>query len=780
MSENSCKRKYIIIFWSLFALPFLILALMITLVATGRFGYMPDFKELENPQRNIASELITADNKVLGNYYNENRTFVRYEDLSPYLEQALVATEDIRFYNHSGIDGRSLIRVALKTILMGQSSAGGGSTITQQLAKNLFPRDTTLQSRRIAQKLNLVRNKFKEWVTAVKLERNYTKKEILLMYYNTVPFGHLSFGIKSASHTFFNKTPDSLTIEEAAVLVGLLKAPTRYSPVLNPENAISRRNIVLGQMMKYKYITPEEFDSLTNMPINLDYRVQDHNVGHGTYFREYLRIILTAKKPERKMYRSYKSYQEDSIDWVTNPLFGWCNKNIKPDGTPYDLYRDGLKIYTPVNYTMQKYAEEAVKEHLGGYLQDLFFREMKGYSKAPFSKELTKKEIDKIMQGAVQSSDRYRLLRLRGISKDSIMEVFNTPAEMKVFSWEGEKDTVMTPLDSIKYIKHFLHAGFIALNPINGEIKAYVGGINFRIFKYDHVKIGRRQVGSTIKPFLYTLAYQEGYKPCDKVPNVPVIFQVNDSTWSPRNAGLEEYEGKMVTLKWGLANSVNYISAWVMKQFNPQSVIKIMRDMGVESYIDPVPSMVLGTPDISLYEIVSAYGTFANKGIHTSPLFVKRIEDKNGNVISTFKPQKAEVINEVTAYLMIESLKTVVDQGTAGRLRYVYEFENEIAGKTGTTQNYSDGWFVGITPDLVGGAWVGGKQRSIHFDSNLGYGSNMALPIYGIFMKKVLSDSTLNVSKEPFERPDGFNVNLDCDEPDIGGSSDDYDIFSPY
>ncbi len=761
------KKFYIRLFWTLFALPFVTLFVIFLLISQEAFGPMPTFEDLENPENNLASQVYSEDGKLLGKYYYQNRSYVDFKEVSSNLVNALIATEDIRFYDHSGIDARGLARVFFKTLLMGRSS-GGGSTITQQLAKNLFPRDTTTYDTQIAYATNLVLAKFKEWITAVKLERNYTKKEILVMYLNTVPFGGQTYGIKSAAKTYFNTHPDSLRVEEAATLIGLLKAPTRYSPVLHPDRSRQRRNIVLHQMNKYDFLSQAQYDSLSSMPLGISYEVQDHNVGPATYFRSHIRTLLTREKPEKANYGTYESYRKDSINWANNPLYGWCNKHKKPDGSNYDLYRDGLKIYTTINSKMQQYAEKAVREHLGRDLQPTFFERKKRSSNGPFSNDLSQEEVGRIMNRAMKRTHRYYVLNRQGLPEDSIKESFHEPHKMKVFSWNGLKDTVMTPMDSIRYYKYFLRAGFMSMNPMNGHVKAYVGGPNFKYFKYDHVTQGARQIGSTIKPFLYTLAMQEGYSPCHKVPNVPRTFYINDSTWTPKNSGPSEKDYEMVTLKWGLTNSVNWISAWLVKQFNPQAIIDIMRKLGIESYIDPVPSIFLGTSDISLYEMVGAYSTYANKGVYIKPMFVTRIEDRNGNVLATFKPRQSEAISEQTAYLMVNLLKGVVKDGTGIRVRYKYGLKNAIGGKTGTTQNQSDGWFMGVTPNLVSGAWVGGEDRSIHFNNiRLGQGANMALPIWARYMKKVYSDSTLTpmVSKQDtFQPPASFDYILDCDK----------------
>lgn len=757
-------KFFVRLFWGIIIIPILLLTIIFSLIATGNLGEMPKFEDLENPKNNLASEVYSEDGKLLGNFYYENRSYVDFDELSPYLINALIATEDIRFHKHAGIDLRGLGRVLVYSILLGDRSSGGGSTITQQLAKNLFPRDTTTYNFAIARKVHLGIAKFKEWVTSVRLEKNYTKEEIIVMYFNTVPFGGNSYGIKSAAKTYFNVSPDSLKIQDAAVLVGLLKAPTRFNPARNPERSLLRRNIVLSQMNKYGYISNAEFDSLSLIPIELDYRVQDHNVGLATYFREYVRLTLNAYEPKPRNYFLHEDYQKDSIRWINDPLYGWCNKNRKPDSTSYNLYRDGLRIYTTINSKMQQYAEEAVVEHMGGDLQNDFNNEQKGNPNAPYYQELTRSELKDILELAMKRTERYRSLRRQGMSSDSIQYYFNTPVPMTVFSWKGEIDTIMSPMDSLIYYKFYLRGGFVSIDPHTGQIKAYVGGPDFKHFKYDMVTFGKRQVGSTIKPFLYTLAMQEGYSPCYRVPMVPTTFVVNDTTWTPKNSGPTDKEGQMVTLKWGLANSVNWISAWVMKQFNPESVIDVMQKMGVESSIDPVPSIFLGTSDITLLEVVSAYSTFSNKGVHAEPMFVTRIEDKNGNVLARFTSSKNEAISEQTAYLMTNLLQGVVREGTAARLRWRYELMNEIGGKTGTTQNHSDGWFVGVTPNLVSGAWVGGEDRSIHFKGiGLGQGGNTALPIFALYMQKIYNDSTLFVSQEDyFEKPLNFNIDLNC------------------
>jgi penicillin-binding protein 1A len=762
---NKSHRVYLISLWGLFVVPLLILVTIFTMIATGRMGFMPSFEDLENPQNNLASLVFSADGELLGPYYLQNRTYAEFDELSENIVNALLATEDIRFRSHSGIDARGLARVFVKSILLRQESSGGGSTITQQLAKNLFPRDTTVYRYGMMRHMNLGITKFKEWVTAVKLERNYTKDEIIVMYLNTVDFGSHSFGIKTASRTFFNTTPDSLKIEEAATLVGVLKAPTWFSPVRNPARSVARRNIVLRQLNRYNFITNKEFDSISALPITLNYQVQDHNIGPARHYREQLRRILTANEPQRQNYMSYARFREDSTEWAENPLFGWTNKNFKPDGSTYNLYRDGLRIHTTIDSRMQKYAEEALNEHLGKDLQIAFDRISRNYRRSPFSDDLTAEQAEQNMARSMRNTDRYRYLASAGVPRDSIIKVFNTPVPMTVFSWKGEIDTVMTPMDSIRYYKTFLRSGFMAMEPSSGHIKAYVGGPDFKHFKFDHVRLGKNQVGSIFKPFLYTLAMQEGFTPCAMAPNVSQSFEVNDSVWTPKNAGPTDFDGQMVTLKWGLANSVNNISAWLMKRFNPPALIEVVRKMGIHSPIDPVVSVFLGTSDISLYEMVGAFATYANKGVYNVPVMVTRIEDQHGNVLAEFRPRIEEAISEEAAYLMLNLLEAVVNEGTGRRLRGKYAFRGQMAGKTGTTQGYSDGWFTGIVPGLVGGAWTGGEDRGIRFNNiTHGQGANMALPIWALFMQKVYADKSLGISPDDrFEAPQGFSVNLNCD-----------------
>ncbi|MDX9903313.1 MAG: transglycosylase domain-containing protein [Bacteroidales bacterium] len=757
-------RKGITWFWVAVSAPAVLLVMLFILIAAGKLGPLPSFEELENPDNSLAAEVYSEDNVLLGKFYIQNRTWTDYEDISPYVVDALIATEDIRFYRHSGIDFRGLARVLVKTIILGQNT-GGGSTITQQLAKNLFlPRDLSNYPA-IVRGAKLVVAKFKEWQTAVRLERSYTKEEIITMYLNVFDFLYNAVGINSASRIYFNTTPDSLNIEQSAMLVGMLKNSIVYNPRRNEESALSRRNVVIGQMERYGYIAPDVADSVRTLPLGLDLREDSHNTGLATYFREYIRTTMIRYEPERNMFYSDDQYEDALWRWENDPLYGWCRKNQKPDGTNYNLYRDGLRIYTTLNSSMQGYAEEALREHLSKDLQPAFNKRAKGYRNPPYSNDLNSSQVKQLINRSVRQSDRYQNMRRAGIPEDSITLAFNTPIPMKLFSWDGERDTLMTPLDSIWYYKFFVRSSFMAMDPHTGHVKAYVGGPDFRYFKYDAVTQQKKQVGSTIKPFLYTLAMQDGYSPCFEVENIARSFDVNDSVWIPRSSGPTDYHGRMVTLKWGLAQSENYISAWLMKQFSPQAVVDLMHRMGIRSFIDPVFSIFLGTSDLSLEEMVGAYGTFANKGVYTRPLYVTRIEDRNGNVISTFSPYIDEVISEEDAFLMSSLLQGVVNSGTALRLRLTYRLNNQMGGKTGTTQNHSNGWYMGVMPDLVAGVWTGWEDQAIHFeDLSLGQGANMALPVVGLFLQKLFADEAFAAAAESvFEAPSNFYVELDCD-----------------
>ena len=750
--------KFFVIFWSVVLVGIIGVFVFFWLISAGKLGFMPTFEELENPNNRFASEVYFADGPIMNRYFEkENRKYIEYREIPQSVIDALIATEDVRFYDHSGVDVGGLFRVA-KGLLTANTSAGGGSTISQQLAKMLFPRESDLNV------FELAIRKFREWVIAVRLEKSYTKEEILTMYLNKYDFLNLAVGISSAADIYFQVPLDSLKVEQAAMLIGMAKNSSYYNPVRRPELTLNRRNVVLSQMYKYDKITREECDSLKKLPLGLNFKRVDHKEGLATYFREYLRLFMTANKPDRKRYRDLSQFRLDSVAWETNPLYGWCKKNVKVDGSHYDLYSDGLKIYTTLDSRMQKYAEEAVREHLSQDLQPLFDKEKVKKLRPPFSNDMTPAEIEEVLDRSIRQSERYRVLSKQGMSFDEIRKTFDQPLEMQVFTWNGIRDTVMTPLDSIKHYKSFFRSGFMVMQPQTGYIKAYVGGPDYRYFMYDMVSAGKRQVGSTIKPILYTLAMQEGLGPCDKVPNIPQTFILpTGEPWSAR--GGTKRQGEMVTLRWGLANSENNISAWVLKQFTPEAVAQMAHKMGITSFIDPVPSVFLGTAEITVKEMVAAYSIFANKGVYNSPLPVCRIEDKYGNVLQEFRPESREVITENTAYLMCNLLEGVVNSGTGVRLRYKYKLTNPMGGKTGTTQQHADGWFIGVTPDLVGGVWVGAEDRSIHFQNLAnGQGANMALPIWAKFLQKAYADSGLKMSGRPFDRPAGISKRLDCDE----------------
>lgn len=750
------RKKIIYALWTFLAVLIVVACFVFMAIAKGWIGYMPPVEELENPNYKFATEIISSDGKMLGTWSlsKENRIYVGYDELSPALVEALIATEDVRFNEHSGIDAKALMRAIVKRGIFMQKNAGGGSTISQQLSKQLYSPGAGNVLERLLQKPI-------EWVIAVKLERYYTKEEILSMYLNKFDFLNNAVGIKTASNTYFGKEPKDLNIEEAATLVGMCKNPSLFNPVRFNERSRGRRNVVLDQMRKAGYITDEECDSLRALPLTLKYSRVDHKEGLATYFREYLRGMMTAKKPDKNDYRSWQmqKYYEDSLAWENNPLYGWCNKNKKKDGSNYNIYTDGLKIYTTIDSRMQRYAEEAVEEHVGEYLQPRFFKEKQGRKTAPYTSMLTDVQVKDILRKAMRQTDRYRIMKEAGASEADIEKAFNTKQEMSVFTWEGEKDTIMTPMDSIKYYKHFLRAGFMSMDPLTGYVKAYVGGPDYRYFQYDMAMVGRRQVGSTIKPYLYALAMENGFSPCDETRNVEqTLIDENGKSWSPRNSTKSRY-GEMVTLKWGLANSNNWISAYLMSKLNPYSLVRLIHSFGVQNKdIQPTVSLCLGPCEISVGEMVSAYTAFANKGIRVAPLFVSRIEDSEGNVISTFTPQMDEVISEESAYKMLVMLRAVINEGTGGRVRR-YGVKADMGGKTGTTNRNSDGWFMGFTPSLVSGCWVGGEERDIHFDTMLnGQGASMALPVWTNYMNKVFGDKSLGYSEsETFKLPDGFD-----------------------
>lgn len=746
------RKTFVRILWGTLCAFIVFLAVSFTSIWFGWIGYMPDLEDLQNPISRYASQVYSVDGKILGTYNmnRENRVHVDYDGISPYLVQALVATEDERFYDHSGIDFIALTRAVVKRGILGQKSAGGGSTITQQLAKQLYSATAKSTLERLLQKPI-------EWVIAVKLERLYTKEEIITMYLNYFDFLHNAVGIKTAADVYFDKDPKNLTLTESATLIGLCKNPSYFNPVRYPERCTDRRNVVLGQMLKAGYLTNEEYQKAHDEPLALNFHRVDHKDGIATYFREFLRQYIMAQKPTLEDYPSWNRVQFtiDSLAWETDPLYGWCNKNHKKNGEPYNVYTDGLKIFTTIDSRMQKYAEEAVLKHVGNYLQPAFTKENRTKPNAPFTNALTAAEVKGILNRSIRQSERYRAMKEQGATENEIQKAFRTPVEMSVFTYHGDVDTVMTPLDSIRYIKSFLRSGFVSMDPHNGAVKAYVGGVDFTHFTYDMATQGRRQVGSTIKPFLYALSMSNGMSPCDVAPNV----QRSYGNWTPRNGSRSRY-GQMVTLKWGLAQSNNWISAYLMSRINPQDFLRILRDFGINTYgVYPSIVLCLGPNEASVCEMVSAYTTFANHGIHCSPMFVSKIEDNEGNVIATFQPRMNEVISEESAYKMLEMLKAVMDGGTGSRMRYKYKVECDMGGKTGTTNRNADAWFMGFTPSLVSGCWVGGEDRDIHFDSTrMGQGANMALPIWAYYMKKVFADRSLGYDpNEKFDIPEDFN-----------------------
>lgn len=761
-------KKVVKILWIFIALTALACVLIFFSIAKGWIGYMPPVEDLENPNYKFATEVLSDDGKVLGtySYSKENRVFVGYADLSPHIINALIATEDVRFADHSGIDAIALVRALVKRGILMQKNAGGGSTITQQLSKQLYSPSAGNIMERLFQKPI-------EWVIAVKLERYYTKEEILTMYLNKFDFLNNAVGVKTAAFTYFGCEPKELRPEEAATLVGMCKNPSLYNPIRYNERSRGRRNVVLDQMRKAGYISQAECDSLQTLPLKLKYNRVDHKEGLATYFREYLRGVLTAKKPDKSDYRGWQmqKFYEDSLDWENNPLYGWCEKNTKKDGSKYNLYTDGLKIYTTIDSRMQQYAEEAVTEHLKE-LQGYFFKEKKGAKKAPYTFRVTQQQVDEMLGRALRQSDRYRIMKKNGASEAEIKKAFNTPEEMTVFSWQGGKDTVMTPMDSIRYYKFFLRAGFMSMDPRNGYVKAYVGGPNYHYFQYDMAMVGRRQVGSTVKPFLYTLAMENGFSPCDEVRHVEyTLLDENGRAWTPRNTNKKRY-GEMVTVKWGLANSDNWITAYLMGKLNPYNLKRLIHTFGVRNHdIVPSVSLCLGPCEISVGEMVSAYTAFPNKGIRVAPLFVTRIEDNEGNVLATFTPEMQEVISASSAYKMLVMLRSVINEGTGGRVRRL-GVKADMGGKTGTTNYNADGWFMGFTPSLVSGCWVGGEDRDIHFDTMLhGQGASMALPIWSKYMVKVLGDKSLGYDeKETFQLPEGYDLCKDDGNLHEGGN----------
>ena len=763
------RKKFVLFLWALLFVVTLTVMGAFYAISEGWIGYMPPIEELQNPINRYATQVYSADGKLMGtwNYNKENRIMVDYAQLSPNLVKALVATEDARFYQHSGIDFIALGRAIIKRGIFGQKNAGGGSTITQQLAKQLYSSTAHSVMERVLQKPI-------EWVIAVKLERNYTKDEIITMYLNYFDFLHNAVGIKTAAATYFGKDPSNLTINEAATLVGLCKNPSYFNPVRNPERCRDRRNVVLMQMVKEDYLSEDDYRKYSAEPLALNFHVSDHKDGVAAYFRDFLRRYMMAKKPERSMYPSwnYLRYHIDSIYWEEDPLYGWCNKNRKKNGEPYNIYTDGLRVFTTIDSRMQKYAEQAIDEHVVKYLQPAFDNENRRKPTAPFTNALSPEQVKSILMRSVKQSERYRVMKEAGASEEEINRSFHTPTKMSVFTYHGEVDTTMTPIDSIRYIKSFLRCGFMSMEPKTGAVKAYVGGTNFVHFAYDMCMDGRRQVGSTIKPFLYSLAMENGFSPCDLAPNVQQTYMVAGRPWTPRNSGHARY-GEMVTLKWGLAQSNNWISAYLMSKLNPSAFVQLLHEYGIRNpEIHPSMALCLGPCEITVAEMVSAYTAFVNRGIRSAPLFVTRIEDNEGNVIAQFQPRVNEVISEECANKMLYMLKGVVDSGTARRLRFKYNLNGELAGKTGTTNNNSDAWFMGITPNLVSGCWVGAEDRDIHFDSMaMGQGATMALPIFALYMQRVYKDSQLGISESAvFNTPEGFNP---CSEGEVSETVND-------
>ena len=740
--KKDITRWIVIALWALFVAVSVGVYCLFNAISKGRIGYMPPIEELQNPKDKLASEIYSADMVPIGRYYHEqgNRISIDYDQISQPMIDALLATEDVRFYEHSGVDFKALLRAVVKRGVLRQKSAGGGSTITQQLAKLLYSPTAGNVKERLFQKPI-------EWVIAVQLEYFYTKEEIVNMYLNKFDFLFEAVGLQSAATIYFGKTPKELTVEEAAVLVGMCKNPRLYNPILYPDRSLERRNVVLDQMYKAGYLSLAERDSIQALPIETHFTRISHEAGIAPYFREHIRQMMTAREPDRKNYRGWQRQQfvDDSIAWATNPLYGWCRKNRKADGSPYNLYTDGLKIYTTIDTRMQAYAEAAVAEHLGGHLQPRFEEEKRNSPYGPFTEDLTPDEVEAIMNRAKEQSERYRVLKANDATDEEIELSFSTPVPMRLFSWKGPLDTTMTPMDSIRYCKTLLRTGMMSVDTRSGHVKAYVGGIDYRNFKFDMVSDSRRQVGSTIKPYLYTLAMEEGYSPCDLAPNVqPNIFdRATGEVWSPRNS-TNERTGEYVTLRWGLSKSVNWISAYLMSRLSPQSLVRLMHSFGIRGYIDPVMALCLGSADVSVEEMVTAYTAFSNHGLRIDPIYVSRIEDNFGNVITDFAPQVSEVFSESTYLKMLPMMCDVIDHGTGIRLRYRYGIKAQMGGKTGTTNNNSDGWFMGFTPSLATGVWVGGEERSIHFDKMAdGQGANTALPIYALYIQKVYADSTL-------------------------------------
>ncbi|MBO8439569.1 MAG: transglycosylase domain-containing protein [bacterium] len=759
------KKTFLVWFWGLFAAAVLVVAGIFVAIAYGWIGYLPPIEELQNPKNKFATEIYSSDGELIGTFYTakDNRINANYNELSPNLVKALIATEDIRFESHSGIDAKAIARAAILRGLFQMKGAGGGSTLTQQLAKQLYsPMAENIVQRAMQKPI--------EWVIAVELERLYTKEEILTMYLNKFDFLNNAVGIKTASNVYFGVPPSDLTVEQAATLVGMCKNPSLYNPVSAKRRpkCEERRNVVLSQMHKAGYLTQAEYDSIRQIPLTLDYHRVDHKLGMAPYFREYLRKTLTAKEPKKKNYASwqlapYGQYYLDSIEWADNPLYGFCEKNPKKDGTKYDIYRDGLKIYTTIDSRMQLYAEQAVEEHMKE-MQAKFFKSQKGRKKAPFASSTSDKDIERSLNQAMRNTDRYRALKKAHATEEEIREAFETPVEMEVFSYDGIVDTVMSPMDSIRYHKYFARCGMMSIDPLTGYVKAYIGGPDFSYFQYDMATVGRRQVGSTVKPYLYSLAMSEGYWPCDTTINQEItLYDGLGRPFTPRNSSKARV-GETVTFKWGLQTSNNWITAYLMSLLSPDQLVKLMRSFGIKGELVPVISLCLGPCEVSVAEMVDAYTVFPNKGIRTEALYVTHIEDNNGNRIAEFVPRTEEVLSEETTYKMLDMLTAVMDHGTGIRVRYRYNINAPAGGKTGTSQENSDGWFMGFTPSLVSGVWVGWEDRTVHFANMAdGQGASMALPIWAKYMQRVLNDSTLGYdATQQFDIPEWFDPNAGC------------------
>jgi len=751
------RKKVFRILWTCYILGILAIGLIFFCIFTGAIGYMPDIQQLQNPVNKFATQVFSADGKQLGtwSYSSANRVFSDYDELPPALVQALIATEDVRFYEHNGIDFQALMRAIVKRGVLQQKSAGGGSTITQQLAKQLYSEKAATTMERLFQKPI-------EWVIALKLERFYTKEEIISMYFNYFDFLHNAVGIKTAAQTYFSKEPSALDTCQCALLVGMCKNPSLYNPVRYPERCIDRRNTVLMQMEKAGFLSEEQREELRERELGLNFHRVSHKEGHATYLRDYLRQILMAKKPVRSDYASWQKqkYYEDSLAWEQDPIYGWCNKNYNRDGRPYNIYTDGLKVYTTIDSRMQEYAEQAVAKHVTGELQPLFNKELRSNRNAPYTSSISSEKAKANLQRAKRQSPRYTEMKRAGYSDAEIDEAFQKPIEMVVYTLQGDKDTVMSPLDSIRYYKSFLRTGFMCMDTETGHVKAYVGGVDYSHFQYDMCTLGKNQVGSTIKPYLYSLAMESGWSPCDVAPNVQQTYYVPGSgAWTPRNGSRARY-GEMVTLKWGLSTSNNWISAYLLNQLSPDLFVKLLHDFGIQNQdIHPSLSLCLGPCDISVAEMVGAYSAFPQKGVRRTPLYVTRIEDSDGNVLAQFQSRVKEVISEESAYKMIIMMRGVIDGGTGQRMRNRYHITAPMGGKTGTTNDNSDGWFVGYTPRLCFGAWVGGDEHDIHFASMAyGQGANAALPISAYFLQKVFADKQLGYSQtEDFDIPASFN-----------------------